>query len=160
MSEGSDAAVPPFRHLLRVRYGECDAQKVVFNARYGDYVSVALNEFMRAIGYGPEHPSDPEIQLVRQTTEWRASARFDEVIDISVYAVHLGNTSFTMRYEFRRNGEPQPFATSETVYVHVHPQQFTKQPLPEHLRTALARGAPGVISDHAGALRGFTGAGA
>ncbi|MFP5307388.1 MAG: acyl-CoA thioesterase, partial [Gammaproteobacteria bacterium] len=24
-----------FRYYLRVRYGECDAQKVVFNARYG-----------------------------------------------------------------------------------------------------------------------------
>ena len=24
-----------FRLLLRVRYGECDAQQVVFNARYG-----------------------------------------------------------------------------------------------------------------------------
>ena len=23
-----------FRYFLRVRYGECDAQKVVFNARY------------------------------------------------------------------------------------------------------------------------------
>lgn len=32
---------PPFRYYLRVRYGECDAQKVVFNARYGDYVDLA-----------------------------------------------------------------------------------------------------------------------
>ncbi len=26
-----------FTLLLRVRYGECDAQQVVFNARYADY---------------------------------------------------------------------------------------------------------------------------
>jgi len=31
----------PFTLYLRVRYGECDAQKVVFNARYADYVDVA-----------------------------------------------------------------------------------------------------------------------
>jgi len=37
----------PFRLLLRVRYGECDAQQVVFNARYGDYVDVAATEFYR-----------------------------------------------------------------------------------------------------------------
>lgn len=37
-----------FVHRLRVRYGECDAQKVVFNARYGDYMDVAVLEFMRA----------------------------------------------------------------------------------------------------------------
>ena len=39
----------PFRLLLRVRYGECDAQQVVFNARYGDYVDVAATEFYRAV---------------------------------------------------------------------------------------------------------------
>ena len=29
----------PFRYYLRVRYGECDAQKVVFNSRYSESVS-------------------------------------------------------------------------------------------------------------------------
>ena len=41
----------PFTCYLRVRYGECDAQKVVFNSRYGDYVDVAVNEFLRALGF-------------------------------------------------------------------------------------------------------------
>ena len=40
----------PFRYYLRVRYIECDAQKVVFNSRYGEYVDVSINEFLRAIG--------------------------------------------------------------------------------------------------------------
>src|SRR5262249_24046289 len=31
---------PPFRYYLRVRYIECDAQKVVFNSRYGEYIDV------------------------------------------------------------------------------------------------------------------------
>ena len=44
----------PFRYYLRVRYGECDAQKVVFNARYADYVDLAAVEFLRALGYGAE----------------------------------------------------------------------------------------------------------
>ena len=37
-----------FRYYLRVRYQECDAQKVVFNARYGDYIDQACIEFLRA----------------------------------------------------------------------------------------------------------------
>ena len=32
----------PFVHRLRVRYGECDAQGVVFNANYLMYFDVAL----------------------------------------------------------------------------------------------------------------------
>lgn len=39
-----------FRYYLRVRYDECDAQKVVFNARYGAYVDLAVGEFYRAFG--------------------------------------------------------------------------------------------------------------
>ena len=31
-----------FTLLLRVRYGECDAQEVVFNARYADYIDIAM----------------------------------------------------------------------------------------------------------------------
>ena len=31
----------PFRYYTRVRYQDCDAQHVVFNARYGDYVDLA-----------------------------------------------------------------------------------------------------------------------
>ena len=31
----------PFRYYMRVRFQECDAQHVVFNARYGDYIDIA-----------------------------------------------------------------------------------------------------------------------
>ena len=38
-----------FTLLLRVRYGECDAQQVVFNPRYADYVDVAATEYFRTL---------------------------------------------------------------------------------------------------------------
>ena len=38
-------SLPPFELLLRVRYSECDAQEVVFNARYADYADLAATEF-------------------------------------------------------------------------------------------------------------------
>lgn len=37
----------PFTVVIRVRYGECDQQGVVFNARYGDYINTAALEFLR-----------------------------------------------------------------------------------------------------------------
>ena len=47
-------SVPPrmaFRHLLRVRYGECDPQNIVFNANYLLYFDVAFTELWReAVG--------------------------------------------------------------------------------------------------------------
>ena len=45
-SLGAQPALP-FSHRLRVRYGECDAQGIVFNANYLAYVDVALTELWR-----------------------------------------------------------------------------------------------------------------
>jgi len=143
----------PFRHLLRVRYSECDAQQVVFNSRYGEYVDVAFTEFMRALGYGAHDPANnPELQLVKQTTEWRSSARFDDVLEIRVRTLRLGTTSLTIRSEIRRAGETVLLAHTETTYVHVDPLSFSKSALPAALRAALASDAIGVTTDHAGAV--------
>src|SRR5262245_55210474 len=82
--------VNPFTYYLRVRYGECDAQRVVFNARYADYVDVATNEFIRAIGFSDALINgDLDVQLVKQTAEWKAPARFDQALAIAVSAIQL-----------------------------------------------------------------------
>lgn len=139
-----------FRYRLRVRYGECDAQKVVFNARYGDYIDLAATEFMRALGFGAELLDGRlDYQLVRQTTEWRAPAHFDDVLSISVSSPQQGTTSFTLAFEFRRAGEDTLLARSETVYVLVSPA-LVKTPLPERLRAGLIAGAAAVVTCHAG----------
>lgn len=131
----------PYRHQLRVRYGECDSQQVVFNARYGEYVDVAFTEYVRALGYGTDRPDPlPEIQLVKQTTEWFAPSRNDEVLELSVATIALGNSSFTVRTEFRKQGETLLRARSETIYVHVDPTLWKKAPLPERLRRQLSEG--------------------
>jgi acyl-CoA thioester hydrolase len=139
-----------FRYLLRVRYSECDAQKVVFNARYGEYVDLAVVEFIRALGFGePLISGELDYQLVKQTIEWKAPARFDQVVAISVRARHLGNTSFTLTCIFRIADNPSVTATAETVYVLVDTHTLTKLPLPAPFRAALEHGAQGLTTDHA-----------
>lgn len=144
----------PFVYYLRTRYCECDAQKVVFNSRYGEYTDVAVSEFIRAIGYEQELKTGGfDVQLVKQTTQWRASARYDDVLEISVQTTHIGNTSFTLLAEFRIAGQESAIATVETVYVHVDHKTLQKMPLSDDRRQALTRGAPGVAIDHAGYLQ-------
>jgi acyl-CoA thioester hydrolase len=143
-----------FRYYLRERYGECDAQKVVFNSRYSDYVDISTNEFLRALGLSDLLIDGTlDFQLVKQTLEWKAPARFDQILEISVYATRLGNTSFTFATEFRIAGEERIIATAETVYVLVVPHTLTKTPLTPELRAALEEGARGKATDHAGYLR-------
>jgi acyl-CoA thioester hydrolase len=141
----------PFRYYIRVRYAECDAQKVVFNARYGDYVDLAATEFFRLLGFREELLNGEfDYQVVRQVTEWKAPARFDQVLELSVQAMHLGNTSFTLATEFRIAGEPAVIARAETVYVTVDPRALTKKPIPDPIRAGMEQGAEGRWVDHAG----------
>ena len=42
------AEIEPYIHELRVRYGECDPQGIVFNANYLLYFDVAFTEMWRA----------------------------------------------------------------------------------------------------------------
>jgi acyl-CoA thioester hydrolase len=144
----------PFRYYLRVRYIECDGQRVVFNSRYGEYVDVAINEFLRAIGVlGDFITGDLDFQLVKQTIEWKAPARFDQVLELSIAVARLGTTSFTISTTFRVAGEERILATVETIYVLVYAQTLTKLTIPDPLRAALQEGAAGRTTDHAGFLR-------
>jgi acyl-CoA thioester hydrolase len=141
----------PFRYYLRVRYIECDAQKVVFNSRYSEYVDVGINEFLRAAGILGDFITGPlDFQLVKQTVEWKAPARFDQVLELRIGATRFGTTSFTIGTEFRIAGEERVIVTVETIYVLVDGKTLTKLPLPDEIRVALEEGAAGRVTDHAG----------
>ncbi|HET6936717.1 MAG TPA: thioesterase family protein [Candidatus Angelobacter sp.] len=149
----SSSAADRFRYYLRVRYSECDAQKVVFNSRYGDYIDLATTEFLRALGYGDAlFSGELDFQLVKQTVEWKAPARFDQVLEISVHAARVGTTSFTLVTTFRVAADDRIIATGETVYVLVTPHTLVKTPIPSELRAAMERGATGQVVDHASYL--------
>ena len=145
----------PFRYYVRVRYQECDAQQVVFNARYGDYIDLACTEFLRAALPGPRNAMDGtfESQTVRQVIEWKAPARFDDVLEVSVRTDRVGTTSFVLGFEIRRAGESAPLVTSETTYVHVDRNTWKKREIEPVMRAALEAAAAGKIVDHAGHLR-------
>jgi acyl-CoA thioester hydrolase len=142
----------PFRHYLRVRYQDCDAQRVVFNSRYSEYADIVSVEFLRAALPGRADWLDGtfEIQTVRQVIEWRSPARIDDILEISAWVSRIGTTSFTLSTEMRRAGEPAVLATTETTYVHVDHETFTKRPITLQVRAALEAGARGKATDHAG----------
>jgi acyl-CoA thioester hydrolase len=148
------AAGAVFRFLFRVRYHECDMQGIVFNARWGEYVDLSSGEYTRAV-FGSVDPAVSGIdwRLVRQTLEWKAPGRYDEVLEAHVRCVRVGTTSFTLATEFRRWPDDTLLVTAETVLVATHPVQGTKQPVSDDHRRRLEAGAPGVVVDHAGVLR-------
>ena len=142
--------MPPFRYYVRVRYQDCDAQHVVFNARYGDYVDLAITELLKAAFPDRDpHNGSFEIQVVRQLIEWKGPARFDDVLEIEVAPRRFGTTSFTLGFDLRRPGEAV-IVTAECTYVVIDKSTWTKRPLTAAERTFLTSGAAGKVVDHAG----------
>lgn len=124
---------------------------MVFNSRYAEYVDVAQNEFLRAVGFDTKRllAAGLDFQLVKQTIEWTSAARFDDVLEIEIEAVRLGTTSFTCHATFRRANADAIVTTVETVYVLVEADTWKKTPLPAPFREALEIGARGKVVDHA-----------
>lgn len=141
-----------FRFILRVRYSECDAQNVVFNARYADYVDHAITEFQRYIigGYNTLVERNLENQVVKLLIEWQSAARFDDVLAIEVGVRHIGNTSYTFDVAITDLPSERPVASAEVVYVLVSADKHEKTPVPDDMRTSMLKGAAGIVVDQSG----------
>ncbi|MBQ0832988.1 thioesterase family protein [Marinobacter sp.] len=140
-----------FRYFMQVRYGECDAQKVVFNARYGDYIDLAVTEFLHHLGADdPSVDTAFDYQVVKLTIEWKAPARYRDKLEISVSTTHLGNTSFALTTDIRNAITGQFLATGEMIGVAVHPETLEKVSIPEAIKHAMKNDGRGQFIDHAG----------
>ena len=134
MPEGSG----PFVHRFRVRYHECDAQGIVFNANWLTYFDVTLTEWFReAFGsYDALVESGSDVVLAETTVRYRGSARFDDELAVSVGVERLGNTSMVAAFTARRVEEV--LVEGRTVYVWVDSKTLVKQQISADARDKLA----------------------
>lgn len=143
----------PFQYILRVRYHECDGQKVVFNARYAEYVDVAALEYSRSL-FGAVLPKEGGIdwRLVHQSMDWKAPASFDEVLLVEVQTESVGKTSFTLRSEVRKFEDNELLVRAQTVYVVYDEETSKKAEITEVNRKQLLAGAANQIVDCSGSV--------
>lgn len=138
MTGKSRSDAPPFSHRLRVRYSECDAQGIVFNANYLAYVDVALTELWReAFGsYGELVERGVDTVVHESNLLFRASARFDDVLTIAGGFEPLGRTSAVLRLNFTRDEEL--LVEVRMRYVFVDTENWEKSEIPGWAREGLA----------------------
>jgi len=115
-----------FTHPLRVRWAECDAQGIVFNANYFLYFDVGMTEYMRALGFMGDKML--EFFTVRAEADYRAPAKFDDEIEIAVRCARIGKTSMTLKAAIFRGDEL--LTEGALTYVHADPGTQEKSPLP------------------------------
>lgn len=126
-----------FRHQLRVRYGECDAQGVVFNAHYLAYFDININELLRAAcgSYQAMVERGADIVVAEAQLRFRAPARFEDVLTLEIGIARLGTTSITSEHRIVRDGEL--VVDGMLRHVVVDPETMIKAPIPDWLRAAL-----------------------
>jgi acyl-CoA thioester hydrolase len=135
----------PFVHPLRVRYGECDPQQIVFNANYFAYFDVGMTELWRAaIGsYGLMMERGVDMVVAEASARFLGAARFDDALELEVAITRLGRTACTTRHRVLRDGEVLVEGAMRHVFVDPHTLQ--KLPIPDWLRESLA---PWLLDEH------------
>jgi acyl-CoA thioester hydrolase len=121
----------PFRFFypLRVRWGECDMQGIVFNPRYMEYVDAAFTEYWRTIGMPyPEAflAGGTDTFMVAANIAYRDAARFDDELDIGIRTEYFGSTTFRIGFSIRRGGAELVHGTG----AYVNGDRTTRAPTP------------------------------
>ena len=130
---------PPFVHQLRVRYHECDAQGIVFNAHHFAYFDITLTELWRE-AFGSYHAmveAGSDVVVVAARASFHASPRFDDLLDVEMTIARLGNSSMVSTFEEKRDGAL--LVTGRMVHVFVDPKTMEKQPIRRNVRERLSR---------------------
>lgn len=128
---------PPFVHPLRVRFSECDMQGHVFNAHYLTYFDLAHTELLReAIGsYQRLVAGGQDLVVAAAQARYRAPARFDDELEISVEVAPLTTSSMTSRFAVAREGTL--LTEGELRHVCVDGAGHGKAPWPDWVRSGL-----------------------
>jgi acyl-CoA thioester hydrolase len=140
----------PFVHELRVRYGECDPQGIVFNANYLLYFDVAFTELWRA-AVGPWQEMverGVDAVVAEANARFRAPARFDDVLQLRAQIAALGTTNITTEINVVRDGEV--LVEGRLRHVCVDAATWEKTEIPAWVRDGLQRFAAVADGSEAG----------
>ena len=122
-----------FAFPKRVRYAEVDAQAVVFNSRYLEYLDVGITEYWREVGV--PHGGF-EVHVVRSVVEYRKPLRNDELFDICLRVARFGRSSMVTKWEIHGFGGDEDLrAEGETVAVHVDLKTHSSLAIPDAIVT-------------------------
>ena len=127
-----------FHTPIRVRWMECDAQGIVFNGAYMDYLEVGQSEYFRNLGFsiylvGQRGYFDTAV--VKTVLEFKAPARVDQMLELHARVAAIGTTSLTLEVEIYPQDSEQLLTTIQAVYVGFTPETGETRPVPGEMRS-------------------------
>jgi acyl-CoA thioester hydrolase len=127
-----------FTHHIRVRYGECDPQGVVFNANWLAYYDIVITELWRELigDYSGMVDQGADMMVAEAGIRFRGPARFDELIEFRLTVAAMSTTALNTRIEAWVGEDLAVEGTMRHVFV--EPGTNDKRPIPESIREALS----------------------
>jgi acyl-CoA thioester hydrolase len=126
-----------FTHRLRVRYGECDPQGVVFNANWLAYFDIVITELWRALigGYSGMVKEGADMMVAEAGIRFRGPARFDDEVEFRLSVEGMSSSALSTRIEAWVGDGLAVEGSMRHVFV--EPGTTIKRPIPDDIRAAL-----------------------
>lgn len=129
----SDRSV--FTHRLGVRFRDCDMFGHVNNAVYFTYFEEARVAWWRNLG-AADLPSGGTV-VVHAECDYRVPVLLNHPLEVEVFLVGIGRTSYTLGYRLVRTDIGALMAEGKTVSVTTDPVTGQPIPVPETLRALM-----------------------
>ena len=126
--------------VLRVRFNEVDAQGLVFNSRYLEYIDAGFTEYLRSRGIHVATGADRErfdTVLVKATLEYRLPARLDSLIEVWARVRQIGRSSIAVGFTIRSSGHSAPLLEAEMIYACYDGRLGASRAVPDDIRALL-----------------------
>ncbi len=125
---------------LRVRFAETDAMQVVYYAEYFVWFEVARTELFRSIGlpYDVIQKRGFHTPVARAVADYKASAKYDDQIEVKVKAGKIGRSSVRLDYEVSKLPGGELLCTGNTVHVFIGTDGRAKR-IPADIRESFAQ---------------------
>ena len=139
----TDPSIAPGREPViysrRLRFSDCDAQGIVYNATYLVYWDDAFTDYMDAIGcpWNFMVANGDDVVLARTEIDYRRSARMGQVVSTTARVVGIGRSSVTFEYLTTESGET--VVEGRQVQVIVDHETMRPKAVPAYLREMIAR---------------------
>ena len=131
-----------FKIQVRVYYEDVDIGGVVYYANYLRYFERARSDWLRANGVNQERLAAVEgigFVVARAEIDFKAGARLDDQLEVSVKVIEKKKTYFWLEQEARR-ADGKVCAAARIQAACVRHSDMRPQPIPEALAAVLPKG--------------------
>src|SRR5712692_7517658 len=124
---------------LRARFAETDGLRIVHHTAYFVWFEVARTELLRSIGlpYTEIQKRGFNTPLVEAFANYKAPARYDDEVEVKIWAGKIGRSSLRMEYEVTKLPGGELLCTGHTVHVLIGGDGKPKK-IPDDLRERLS----------------------